>query len=164
MGSAFRINNNAGFGTTPFGTQFVAVNSGASISQTVAGFIAGQTYLLNFVLANGFSNPDPTLRVTLAGVAAATATFTVPVGSGPYGAATIPFVNEQFRFTAGTSGSVVFTFSNASTGGASLGIDAVSLATVPDQGGGFLLLGIGSLALCGMRRILPSRGSGLSHL
>ncbi|MDQ6859915.1 MAG: DUF642 domain-containing protein [Verrucomicrobiota bacterium] len=155
VGSAFRINNNAGFGTTPFGTQFVAINPAASISQTVAGFIAGQTYLLSFALANGFSDPDPTLRLTLAGVAAATTTFTVPVGSGPYGSAPIPFVNEQFRFTAGSSGSVTFTFSNASTGGASLGIDNVSLATIPEPGSGLLLLGISLAALGVTRRLVP---------
>lgn len=151
--SQYVVNGNARIasgereGTTPFGSQYLALEaiqhrSFRSIeSQTISGFTAGQSYAisLDFAALNLSSGSDvgsglpPTLSIAVtdgsdgSGNELVYKTFTLD-GTGPYGKQDIPFTEVSVRFTALTD------FATLSIGNQSfhsaLGIDNVRLREI----------------------------------
>ena len=171
MGAVQIINGNAPdpnggtLGTTPFGTQYLGLGARrngfvARDSQTVDGFVAGQTYALSASFADALGGSDPTLNLSAfvpgdAGdVELASADFTAPVG-GAYGANVIPFVRATLTFTPLASGPLILSLSNASgfTTGTAISVDNVTLAAVPEPAtAGVLGLGLVSVVSLAARR------------
>jgi hypothetical protein len=151
-------NNHANIGLTPYGNQYLSMNPGpgGTDQQLVAGFLAGETYLLDVFFADlgGHFNPSSTLSITLTGAATGVSVFnnvlTFPVGG--YGSNNIPFELAQMRFTAIADGSVNFLLSDI--GGGNLAVDNVTLNRVPDTNSSALLLGLGLLGVVFVRRAL----------
>ena len=109
----FLIDNASGAGVTPFGSQFVALNSGQSDSQTISGFNLGQIYTFDLYFADLFNGANPSLTVTLSGVISLNQTFTAPVGGG-YGNSAIPFTHVTLTLPALTlNGSITLTLTDS---------------------------------------------------
>ena len=93
------------YGTTPYGSQYLDLNQGgAADSQTVTGFIAGQTYVLGANYAEILPSVTPLFTLSVSGAAVASSTFTGAVSTGPYGTGPFPFQSAVIVFTALTSG------------------------------------------------------------
>ncbi len=128
-GSVFVISNDYNsYGNTPYGTQYLDLNQGGtSDSQTVAGFIAGQTYVLGANFAEILPSVTPQFTLSVSGAAVASSTFTGAISTGPYGAGVFPFQSAVIVFTALTSGSATITLTNSS-GSASAGMNFPAIA------------------------------------
>src|ERR1022692_2119710 len=152
-GAFIVANNFNSFGTTPYGNQYLGLEGGTD-QQSVAGFLAGQNYVLDLFFADAAGQPNPTLSVTLSGVASGVSTFTAPV-TGPNGNNPYPFLEEKVFFTPSANGSVTFLLADS---GSVLAIDNLSLQQisngVPDPGSSALLLGLGIVGLVGVQRAL----------
>lgn len=159
-GDAFIVPNSAGYGETPYGTQFLALNGIAdtpsSDVQTITGFTAGTTYFLGLDFADLLNGSPCELTVTLAGAFNYSQTFSAPVG-GSYGSTTtIPFQSASIFFTPLTSGSVTVTLSNPGPG--TIAVDNIGLYSnislpVPEPTSlGAVLLGMGAVAARALRR------------
>ena len=165
VGSVFVISNDyESFGNTPYGTQYLDLNdANTSDSQSVSGFVAGQTYFLGADFSDIQDGVDPSLTLSVSGAAVASSTFTGTVG-GPYGTGTFAFSSAGILFAATTSGSVTITLTNSSgpSGNAffpALAVDNVSLygftqtPTIPEPATtAGLLLGVAALAGVTLRR------------
>ena len=173
MGAVQIINGNAPdpnggtLGTTPFGAQYLGLGARsngfiARDSQTVDGFVAGQTYALSAYFADALSGPDPTLDLSVFApggpgvddVVIAEQTYTAPVG-GSYGDGVIPFVQATLLFTPDISGALGLSLTNASgfTAGTAISVDNVTLTSVPEPAtAGLALLGAGLLTARRRRR------------
>ena len=152
----FLFDNSSGAGTTPYGSQFLALNPGQSDTQTVSGFQLGQVYTFNAYFADLFNGTNPSLTVSLSGLVSLSETFTAPVG-GNYRANAIPFQLATFTLPALTAdGSITITLTNASTNG-TIAVDNVSVVPEPSS---ILaaLLGLGAVgwAVGNRRRRLQS--------
>jgi hypothetical protein len=125
------VSNNFGsLGTTPYGNQYLGFSlTGASDQQTVSGFLAGQSYVLDFYFADIADNANPQITVTISGAADAMSVFNAPI-SGPNGANPYPFQHAIVPFTATADGDITFLFTD--TGSASVALDNVSLSAVPE--------------------------------
>ena len=124
------VSNNFGsLGTTPYGNQYLGFSlTGASDQQTVSGFLAGQSYVLDFYFADIANNANPQITVTISGAADAIGVFNAPV-SGPNGANPYPFQHATVPFTTTADGDITFLFTD--TGSASVALDNVTLTSVP---------------------------------
>ena len=166
-GNDFVISNDYNsYGDTPYGTQYLDLNQGgAADSQTVTGFVAGQTYVLGANFAEILPSVTPLFTLSVSGAAVSSSTFTGAVSTGPYGTGTFPFQSAVIVFTALTSGSATITLTNSSTlpltgNFPAIAVDNVSLygglsstPTVPEPGTtGAILLGAGALAVVAVRR------------
>ena len=128
----FLFDNASGAGTTPFGSQFVALNSGQSDSQTIPGFNLGQIYTFDLYFADLFGGANPSVTVTLSGVISLSQTFTAPVG-GNYGNSAIPFTHVTLTLPALTlNGSITLTIADSTPDG-SIAIDNVSVIPEPSS-------------------------------
>lgn len=160
-GQVFVISNNYGsYGVTPYGSQYLDLNrDGTSDSQTVTGFVAGQTYTFSASFAEIQASTTPLLTLSVSGAAVGSTTFT-GTASGPYGAAAYPFQSAVLVFTAQTSGSATLTLTNSSTAATgamffpAIAVDNVALATVVPEPAtsAALLVGAGVLAGLMVRR------------
>ena len=128
----FMFDNVSGFGQTPFGSQYLALNPGRSDSQTISGFQLGTVYTFSAYFADLINSTDPALTVTLSGVISLSQTFTAPV-SRVSGTAAIPFRQVTFTLPALTvSGALTLTLTNASTNG-TIAVDNVSIVPEPSS-------------------------------
>jgi hypothetical protein len=142
-GNVFIVSNNFdNLGITPYGSQYLGfTQSGASDQQAVAGFLAGQNYVLDLFFADIAGNADPQLTVMITGAANASGVFDAPV-SGPNGNAPYPFQEVQVPFTTTADGDVTFLLIDS--GAASLAVDNVSIAPVPEPSSTLTLLLVGA--------------------
>jgi hypothetical protein len=123
-------NNFNALGTTPYGNQYLGFSlTGASDQQTVSGFLAGQSYVLDFFFADIASNANPQITVTISGAADALGVFNAPI-SGPNAGNPYPFQRATVPFTTTADGDITFLFTD--TGSASVALDNVSLSAVPE--------------------------------
>ena len=160
-GDAFIVPNSAGYGETPYGTQFLALNGIAdtqsSDAQTITGFTAGTTYFLGLDFADLLDSNPSELTVTLAGAFNYSQTFSAPVGGNYSSTTTIPFQSASIFFTPLTSGSVTVTLSNPSPGATA--VDNVGLYSnislpVPEPTSlTAVLLGMGAAVTLALRRV-----------
>ena len=148
-GLTFVVPNSMDFGETPYGTQYLGLTTGSSDTQTVAGFQAGQIYVVGFDFADyETGGGTPTLTVTLSGVYNFAESFTAPTAAYS-GTSTIPFTSEVIIFAAPLAGSETLTL--ADTGTTSIPVDNVGLygnavVTVPEPASiTAALLGLGAL-------------------
>lgn len=148
-------NGNGVFGNTPYGSQFVVMDE-APLSQTVSGFTQGQTYVFGFDFAYESGTQSSPLIVSLSGADDSRASFdlTTMVSFD----ATIPFQSTAIVFTAASSGSITFSFSDV---GAVVALDNVGLygnivpppPTTPEPSTyAEMLLGLVALAGFGLMR------------
>jgi hypothetical protein len=155
-GSVFIFSNNFdNDGTTPFGTQYLGLTDpNASDQQTVSGFLAGQSYILDMFFADAANNASPQLTVTISGAASALGVFNAPV-SGPNGTDPYPFQEAMVPFTTTIDGNVTFLLT--STGGAGVVVDNVFL-DVPEASPDFaMILLTATMALGFCRRSAKAR-------
>jgi hypothetical protein len=143
-------NNFNNLGTTPFGNQYLAFSlTGASDQQTVSGFLAGQSYVLDLFFADIANNANPQLTITISGAASAVGSFNAPV-SGPNGTNPYPFQEATLPFTTTADGAITFLLTD--TGSASLAVDNVSFspAAVPEASPTFttLLIALATIGFC----------------
>ena len=165
-GTAYVISNDYGsYGNTPYGSQYLDLNTaGDSDSQTVAGFIAGTTYVLGADFADIPGAANPKLTLSVSGAATASTTFNGAVG-GFYGTGTIPFQSAVILFTALTSGSATITLTNSSGASGNAYFPAIAVDNVALYGGvpatpvvpeptttAAVLLGAGGLVMVAFRR------------
>ncbi len=149
-------------GAIPNGLQvaFVQANNGVAegISQSLSGFVTGQTYDLSFYYNARYATfpaaADPLMVVTLG---SSTLTPGIGVSVVPASASystTVPYYFAQYLYTA-TGSTATLTFTNTNTAEDSAGtgfndstllLDAVSLQTVPEPAT-LGLVGVGGLAL-----------------
>jgi hypothetical protein len=123
-------NNFSSLGTTPYGNQYLGFSlTGASDQQTVSGFLAGQSYVLDFYFADIAGNANPQITLTISGAADAIGIFNAPV-TGSNGANPYPFQHATVPFTTTADGDITFLFTD--TGSASVALDNVSLSAVPE--------------------------------
>ena len=166
-GQVFVISNDYGsYGNTPYGSQYLDLNQGGtSDSQSVSGFVAGQTYVLGANFAEILPSVTPQFTLSVSGAAVASSTFMGSVSTGPYGTGAIPFQSAVIVFTALTSGSATITLTNSSalpvTGNfPAIAVDNVALyggltspPLVPEPGTtAAMLLGAGALTVVAIRR------------
>jgi hypothetical protein len=124
-GGAIIVSNNyESLGVTPYGTQYLSLNARSSVSQTISGFVTGETYVLGADFADlGISGQTFTLSIS----GAANGSLTLPtLVAGPYGSGTIPFQSSVIIFQATSNGSATVTLADGSAGG-SLAVDNVAL-------------------------------------
>jgi hypothetical protein len=138
-GGALIVSNNyENLGVTPYGTQYLSLNARSSVSQTIAGFVTGETYVLGADFADETGDPGQTFTLSISGVANASLTLPVLVtgSEAGYGSGTIPFQSAVIVFQATSNGSATVTLANAPAGGGTndpLAVDNVALYgdTVP---------------------------------
>jgi hypothetical protein len=120
-----------GVGNSPYGTQFLELSSGTSVSQiNILGFVQGDTYVLGADFANTDSTANSNFTMAISGAAGSTSqTFAAPAG-GSYGTSTIPFYSGVIVFTASASGAATITLSDP-LGGGDLAVDNVALYGLP---------------------------------
>jgi hypothetical protein len=160
-GNASLIANDfSNLGNTPYGNQYLGLNVGSFATQTITGFVQGETYVLgaDFASLAANSNGAPTFTLSISGAATDSGTFSFAGSSGPYGSGTIPFQSTVLLFTAGSSGSATVTLFSPN---ATLAVDNVALygnapiaPTAPEPSTyAEMLLGLGALVtVVGMRR------------
>jgi PEP-CTERM motif len=150
------IPNNLSVATTPYGSQYLQLLSGAGDSQVIlTGFVAGQTYVLgaDFTDLNGLASQ---LTLAVSGAANVSQTFNGVVqdpDNSP--GTTLNFQSGVLIFTASSTGSATITLSNS--GASSLAVDNVALfgnvVTVPEPSTWALTLaGLGFVAAWRFRR------------
>lgn len=152
-GTASIVPNGGAFGNTPFDSQFLNFSSGATISQTITGFIAGNTYVLGADYADLAGGPAPQLTLSISGAATSSQSFNGLVQGPAIG--TIQFQSGFILFTAASTGSATITLANS--GSSALALDNVALfgniVTVPEPSTWALMLaGLGFLAVWRSRR------------
>jgi hypothetical protein len=126
-------NNYSNFGTTPFGNQYLGFTAPlASDQQTISGFLAGQSYVLDLFISDVANNSNPQLQVTLTGAANATGTFSAPQSQF------LAFQDVQLPFTTTSSGNI--TLDLIDFGSASIAVDNVSIMSVPEPSAVFTML------------------------
>jgi hypothetical protein len=142
---AGNITDNYGnqYGATPFGDQYLGLDPRtrgfvSSDSQTISGFVAGQTYALTLYVADSDGGSAPQLEILLSNDSDTTYLdryVDVAVG-GPYGDV-IDFQKVVTTFTATITGDITLSLINsgnpyASPGAdpGSISIDNVSIATI----------------------------------
>ena len=128
-GGAIIVSNNyESLGVTPYGTQYLSLNARSSVSQTIAGFVTGETYVLGADFADETGDPGQTFTLSISGVANASLTLPVLVtgSEAGYGSGTIPFQSSVIIFQATSNGSATVTLADGSAGG-SLAVDNVAL-------------------------------------
>jgi hypothetical protein len=160
-GDAFLVPNSAGYGETPYGTQYLGLNGYEDVvssdAQVISGFTAGENYFLGVDFA-GLLGGDPSdLELTLAGAYTYSNTFTA-TSNGPYGSTdTIPFTSATVFFTASASGSVTLTLTSVGPG--TIAVDNIALydnvAAIPEPTSfAAALMAFGGLAgAMGYRRV-----------
>jgi len=150
-GNVFLISNTntAGLGTTPFGNQFLGIASpNSSDAQTIPGFLTGQSYVLDLFISDVASGQGPQLMVTITGAATTTGTFNATPGP-------VFWQEVQLPFTAAADGNI--TLSLIDSGMSNIGVDNVTIETVPEASTVFaMLLLSGALTLGALRRIRRS--------
>jgi hypothetical protein len=129
-GALYVQSNNAGAatnntGTTPYGSQFAILEVG-SLTQTISGFTAGNTYVLGVDFADEANNGG-TFDLSVSGAANASASFTLNPG-GNYGSNPIPFQSDVLIFTATSSGTATISLGNITmVSGEPVALDNVGL-------------------------------------
>lgn len=154
-------------GAIPNGLQvaFVQSNSGVAegISQSLSGFVTGQTYDLSFYYNARYATfpaaADPLMVVTLgSSTLTPSGGVTVVPASASY-STTVPYHFAQYLYTA-TGSTATLTFSNTNTALDSAGnqfndstllLDNVNVSSVPEPDS-IGLLGIGALGLLLIKR------------
>ncbi len=163
LGPPYLINN-ATYGNTPYGHQFLAIGGiedGASswIEQTVAGFSAGNTYLLTWAQSSEYIPSDELRSSFTSGSSTPGQIFTTaPYPGGNqfwYG-----WTNESMSFVANAS-SVTFHFQGVpGSGSYEVGVDnfhvSASNSTVPEPSSVLLLASAVLLVGGGIRRRFAS--------
>ena len=107
----------------------------------MSGFLAGQSYILYLFFADIAGNANPQLTVMITGAASSNSVFSAMV-SGPNGAGQYPFQEIQVPFTTTSDGDV--TFSLIDTGAASVAVDNVTIAAVPEPSSTLTILLVGA--------------------
>jgi len=148
--------NNATYGNTPYGQQFLAIGGiedGASsyIEQTVSGFTVGQTYTLSFAISSEYTSADQ-LRVSfVSGSATASQVFTAP----PYPGGSqfwFTWTDESMSFVP-TASAVTFHFQGTSASDYEVGVDNFQISSVPEpESYALMLAGLASLGIAARRR------------
>jgi hypothetical protein len=141
-GSCYILGNTGGWGAAYNGTQFMYLNdfgtAGTSIEQTL-GLTAGTTYLLSFAVGGFPGTPVGQLNVELG-------SFSTTVTQADSG-----WSYYDFLVTPASTGSAALRFTSLSN--ASVTIDAVSVASVPEPAAALMwALGLGSALLLKTRR------------
>ncbi len=116
-------NGNGSFGNTPYGSQFVDLGAGGTLTQTISGFAANQTYFLGFDYEYQAGTESDSFTVSVSGAANTSTSYTL-TGGGSEGTNPIPFQSTALVFTTNSSGSATFTFSDL---GAAVALDNVGL-------------------------------------
>lgn len=157
------IQDNKGnfYGVTPFGLQYLGLDTRtrgfiSRDSQTIPGFVAGQTYALTLYVADSDGGKAPALDVLFSNGSSVNyldQQYAVPVG-GPYGDV-IHFSQITTLFTSPVTGSVTLSLTNVGVGidAGSISIDNVSIAVVPEPTtAAMTLLGGAALTAVAVRR------------
>jgi MYXO-CTERM domain-containing protein len=155
-------NGNGVEGNTPYGTQFLVLQAGDALTQTINGFRANQTYVLGFDYEFQQGTEADPLTVSISGTAANTSTPYTLTGGGPAGSGAINFESGVLIFTASNTGSATFSFSDL---GAEVALDNVGLygniqtppATPEPSTYAEMLLGLVALAGFGLMRRRSAR-------
>ncbi len=141
-GSVVILNNSytsSGLTPSPFGTQYVILDSpGASISQNLPDFVAGQTYHFSLAVAGLFTGNGATAQVTLTGAS-----------NGVFDLTTTTNVWQVygFDFVAASSGAINFTIAN--TFGPPR-IDNAQISVVPEAST-FAIVIVGLMLIVGLQ-------------
>ncbi len=131
--AVFIVDNVSGLGTTPYGSQYLAMNSGYSDSQAITGFQLGSIYTFSVYFADLLNGPSPSLTVTLSGLVSLSQTFTAPTGGG-YGTNAIPFTHVLLTLPALTAnGTITLTLTNSSNPTGTIAVDNVSVVPEPSS-------------------------------
>ena len=154
------------YGNTPYGVQYLGLNCLATDSQTISGFVAGDTYLIGAHYAD-VEGYNAKLQISITGAVVDSEVFGIPSG-GRYGSGLIDFDSAVVAFTATETGPATITLEDL--GGNGLVVDDVSLysdlslgsitsAAIPEPSSTALVL-LGGFALAGIalraKRLLRS--------
>ena len=150
--------NNATYGNTPYGSQFVAIggvedSETSWIEQAVSGFTVGNTYTLSWAQSSEYTASDQLQVSFLSGSSTASQIFTtVPYPGGSQFWYT--WTNESMQFVA-TAGTVDFHFQGVpGSGSYEVGVDnfQISGASSTPEPASVGLMAFGGFALFALRR------------
>jgi MYXO-CTERM domain-containing protein len=151
--------NNATYGNTPYGSQFVAIGGiedgeTSWIEQAVSGFTVGNTYTLSWAQSSEYTSSDELQVSFISGSSTASQIFTTP----PYPGGSqfwFTWTNESMQFVA-TAATVDFHFQGVpGSGSYEVGVDNFQIAgasSTPEPASAGLMA-LGGLALFALRRI-----------
>jgi hypothetical protein len=136
--------NPPSFSGLPFTQAAFLQGSGSDVSQSVPGFTAGGSYVLDFYLGSRFNtitDGNQTVEALIDGSA---------IGTFPLISST-PFTLESLPFTASVTGAETLKFEGLAPGDHTAFVSDVSISSVPEPA--YLPLSlIGFLALCALTR------------
>jgi MYXO-CTERM domain-containing protein len=152
--------NNATYGNTPYGSQFVAIggiedSETSYIEQAVSGFTVGNTYTLSWAQSSEYISSDQLQVSFISGSSTPSAIFTTP----PFPGGSLfwfTWTNESMQFVANAA-MVDFHFQGVpGSGSYEVGVDNFQIAgassTTPEPSS-VGLTGLGGLALFALRRM-----------
>jgi MYXO-CTERM domain-containing protein len=159
---AFLVRNDFGnLGNTPYGSQYLGLNPGSFVTQTITGFVAGETYVLGADFVSNGAIGTPQVTFSISGAAVDSQTFSV-ISNPANNSGFFPFQSDVLLFTAGSSGSATIEIFSIN---ANIAVDNVALfgnaptsPTAPEPSTyAEMLLGLVALAGFGLMRRRSTR-------